>query len=183
MARVKDKIAAKAPAMPAVPQTLDEADGLIARMGEISRERARIQARLDENVAFAKAEAEATAGPLDAEFERLRGGVQAWAEANRIALTDGGKRKTVKLPSGEIAWREGRPKVVVTDQAAALAELQARGGLCVATYVEIDKQAALRCPELLQGVPGARVEAPPEQFVVKPLELPLAQAASQAVAR
>ncbi|GGG30821.1 hypothetical protein GCM10010964_18410 [Caldovatus sediminis] len=163
-----------AEAVPA-PRDREEANGYLARLGEIARVRALIQAALDEEVARRKAQAEAEAAPLAAEAERLTRGLQLWAEANRAALTEGGRIKTVKLPAGEIGWRARPPSVRIARTAEVIAALQ-RLGLTrfLRIKTEVDKEAMLREPEAARAVPGVSIASGGEDFVVQPAALALA---------
>ncbi|MBF1266164.1 MAG: host-nuclease inhibitor Gam family protein, partial [Neisseria sicca] len=62
----------------------------IKRMGDLQREIERIQADHNDNVAELQKQADERVAPLMAEINAIHAGVQAWSEANRDALTDGG---------------------------------------------------------------------------------------------
>jgi phage host-nuclease inhibitor protein Gam len=158
------------------PRDAAEANEYLAQIGAIQRDLVVIQAALDERIAAAKARAEAEAAPLLAAVERDTRGLQLWAEANRDALTGGGRSKTVQLPSGEIAWRQRPPSVRIRDAAGVLVALAARGlGRFVRVKEEIDKEAMLREPGVASGVPGVSIGSAGEEFVVSPLEMKLAE--------
>lgn len=157
------------------PANAAEADTVLARIGWLRREQARIQLRLDERVAAAKAEAEAKAAPLAEEEAALVVSLEVWADANRAALTQGGRVKTVALAAGELGWRQRPPSVRLRDAVAVLAAL---GRLGLERFIrrkeEVDKEAMLREPAVAATVPGVTIVAGAEQFVVAPVELPLA---------
>lgn len=156
------------------PADADEASRFLARIGEIDRHVAAIQILLDTEVAQAKTKAEAQVKPLSEECDRLTRGLQLWAEANREALTNGGRTKTVALPAGEISWRQRPPSVRLRDVAAVLADL---GRLGLTRFIrrkeEVDKEALLREPSVAATVPGVAIASGGEDFVVAPIELPL----------
>jgi phage host-nuclease inhibitor protein Gam len=161
-----------------VPQSMDEADALLAELGRLERERRLIQAALDEKVAAAKKDAEDQALLLGPQMQALTARLQAWAEANRQTLTKGGKTKTVKLPAGTIAWKLGRPSLTVADEAAAIAKLRALGRPELLRVVAaLDKAALLERPMVVAQLPGVAIVTPGEEFKAKPLKLPLAEVA------
>lgn len=159
-----------------VPQSLDEADAMLARLGALAREKALIQAQLDEDTAHAKAVAERAAAPIDAEVLEKTLLLKAWAEANRDALTHGGKTKTVKLPAGRVCWREGRPRLVVADEAAAVAYADAAGDFerFLTRKVALSKAALLKAPEDAARLPGVAILPGAEEFIAEPVEQDLA---------
>jgi phage host-nuclease inhibitor protein Gam len=163
----------------AVPQSMEEADALLAELGRLERERRLVQVALDERIAAAKQRAETEALLLGPTIESLMARLQAWAEANRQALTKGGRVKTVKMPAGQISWREGRPRLVVSDEASAVEALRQRGedGL-LRVVTSVDKAALLLRPAAAEGLPGVAIVTPGEEFVAKPVALPLAEVAS-----
>lgn len=171
----------KLPAGPAAPRTLDEADGLLARLGVLARERQLIDAQLDEDTAHAKAAAERAAAPIDAEVLEVTRRLQAWAEANRDQLTNGGRTKTVALPAGKVFWRKGRARLVVTDEGRALQFCESDGGYepFVARKVALDKAALLKAPDCVAIIPGLEIQEGAEEFVAEPV----CQALSGAKAR
>ena len=105
MARAKTKAAGTN--LP-VPQSDAEAEQLIARLGVLQREDATAQAVHDGHVA-ALEEKRGVAVKLFLEAQGIIvDALNVWATANRDRLTQGGKTKTVQLPTGTIYWREGR---------------------------------------------------------------------------
>jgi phage host-nuclease inhibitor protein Gam len=161
----------------AVPQSMEEADRLLAELGRLEREKRLVQAALDEATAGAKARAEAEAAPIAAAMEELVARIQAWAEANRDALTKGGRTKTVKLPAGTVSWKLGRARLFVEHEAPVIEALRARGdGHLVRVTATLDKAALLAEPAAVQGLPGCAIVLPGEEFEAKPVALPLAEA-------
>lgn len=158
----------------AVPQSLDEAAAMVARMGAIERDLAVAGTALAEVVATAKELAEANAAPLKAEMELLARGLQVWAEANRTALTNDNRTKTVKLATGEIAWRARPPSVRLRDVDAVLGALRERQlGRFIREKFEVDREAMLREQTLAATVPGVTIASAGEEFVVTPTQAQL----------
>jgi phage host-nuclease inhibitor protein Gam len=157
-----------------VPTSMAGANVLLVRVGAIQRDLAVIRTALDEAVAHAKSQAETEAAPLAAEMEALTAGLQIWAEANRQALTDQGRSKTVQLPAGEIAWRQRPPSVRLRDTAGVLAAI-AQLGLerFIRRREEVDKDAMLREPAVAATIPGVSIGSAGEDFIVSPVGVTL----------
>lgn len=157
-----------------VPQSLGQADDAVRRIAAAQRRLSEIQATLDAEVARAKLAAEQQAGPLAAEITSLTEGLAMWAAANRDTLTDGGRTKTVQLPSGEIGWRIRPPSVALSNVKDLVAELLVRGETrFLRTKHEVDKEALLAQPDAARGLPGVTIRTGIEDFVVTPAGAPL----------
>lgn len=156
-----------------VPQSREAVVAAIAEIGRRQRERGRLEAAMNDEIAIIKARWEEQALPHGEAIRALHHGVQIWCEANRASLTDGGRSKTVALASGEIRWRVTPPKIVLKGVEAVLAALQERGlGRFIRARFEPNKEAMLAEPEAVAGVPGIRVEQH-EEFVIVPHETSL----------
>lgn len=154
-----------------VPAARDqaEAEGFIARIGELQRQTLLHEAALAESIARAKEATAAIVADLAAEMDRLTRGLQIWAEANRHALTDGGKTKTVRLGTGTIAWRMSPPSVKVTKASDVLDYLLANEmEEFLRRKVEIDKAAMLQLAPVAATIPGVTIASSGEEFVIEP---------------
>lgn len=168
----------KAPAaLYPVPQSQDEVNDTIHKIGRAQRERARIQADMNDAMAALKLQYEAQAKPWSEQITALSGGVQTWCEANREALTKGGKVKYYAFAAGEVNWRMRPPRVTITGMESVLETLK-RLGLArfVRTKEEPNKEAMLNEPEVVTGIAGIKI-AQGEDFVVKPFETELEEVA------
>ncbi|MCJ2050871.1 host-nuclease inhibitor Gam family protein [Methylobacterium sp. J-070] len=91
-----------------VPQSDAEAEQLVARLGALQRDHAAERAHHDAQVAAL----EAAFGLRAKVFAEVQGvivdALNVWATAHRERLTQGGRTKTVQLPTGTLLWREGR---------------------------------------------------------------------------
>lgn len=174
MAKAKTKTMA-APAA----QSKEEAESLIARMGDLQRDRARAQADYGDAAARLKADAEAKVQPLDEEIESIRARVQGWCEANRNSLTQGGKVKFGLFTTGKVQWRSLPPKVTIRG-ADKLLEAARRLGLTrfIRVKEEPNKEAMLAEPELAATLPGVTIGSAGEEFAVEPFEPELVGAAA-----
>ena len=151
------------------PKNRDEAESYLARIGEIQRDAALNKAVLAEAIARVTAEMEEASAKLTEEHDRLFRGLQLWAEANRHALTDGGKTKTVRLGNGTIAWRLAPPSVHIKGQEAVLEYLKENTIGFLRTKLEINREAMLARPEEAAKIPGVTIKSAGEAFVIEPV--------------
>ena len=173
MSAQKKTKSVKTPAAPVVPQNREEASSAIARIGMLQRERTRIEALMNDEMAATKARFEGQAEPYNLQIKALSEGVSIWCAANRQALTENGKVKTHAFAAGEVRWRVTPPKVVIKGVEAVMDALR-RGGLgkFIRTKEEISKEAILAEPEAVAAVRGISIEQK-EEFVVVPFETEL----------
>ncbi|MFN8996513.1 MAG: host-nuclease inhibitor Gam family protein, partial [Pseudomonadota bacterium] len=142
----------------------------LERIGSIQREIQLNKTALAEAVARVTAEIEASSAKLTEENDRLFRGLQLWAEANRHALTDAGKTKTVRLGNGTIAWRQAPPSVQIKGQEAVLAYLmEKKREEFLRTKVEINREAMLANAEEASKIPGVTIKSAGESFVIEPV--------------
>lgn len=176
MAKATNRIKANAALYP-VPQSRDEVNDAIAKIGIAQRERARIQADMNDQIAKIKEAFEAQAEPFKQEIEALSKGVQTWCEANRVALTKDGKVKFADFPAGEVKWRMRPPKVTLRSVDSLLEALK-RLGLTrfIRTKEEPNKEAMLAEPQAVERLPGVKIEQG-EDFVIVPFETSLEEVA------
>lgn len=177
MSLAKKRSAAKAPSF-AAARDREHANLMIALIGEAQRERARLKAEMNEQLARVKADYEEKARPHAEEIARLVQGVQAWCETNRDSLTGGGKTKTVKFAAGEVCWRTRPPRVSVSDTLLAISwYAQNRLRKFLRIKEELDKEAMLADRENAEKNPHIRIASAGENFVVKPFETELEEVA------
>jgi phage host-nuclease inhibitor protein Gam len=151
------------------PKDRDEAETYLARIGEIQRDAALNKAVIAEAIARVTAEMEEASAKLAEENDRLFRGLQLWAEANRHALTDGGKTKTVRLGNGTIAWRLAPPSVHIKGQEAVLQYLKENTIGFLRTKLEINREAMLARTEEAAKIPGVTIKSAGEAFVIEPV--------------
>ena len=153
-----------------VPQSRAECERLIA---DIHGHRATLKEAsdvFDVHLTELRERHQRQAAPIAEEIARLTGLVQAWCEANRGILTDGGRTKTVALATGRVSWRKGLARVELeADAADVLASLKAmRLKKFIRLVEEIDKAEMLRTPVQAATVPGVRIVAGVETFAILP---------------
>lgn len=165
----------------AVPQSREEATQSLSRYGLLLREIGRIQAGLDDKISALKEIAEAKKNPLQEESADLMEGLRIWAEANRAALTNDNRVKTVDLGTGKIGWRLRPARVTVRGVDAVLDALRRLGlSRFVRTTEEVNKEAMLAEPDMARTVPGITIGSAGEDFVLEPLTSPLSGGADAA---
>lgn len=164
----------KAPATAVtVPQSREQAAEFLRLIGEAQRVRQRIAADLNDALERLKAETERRARPVADEIAALAQGLETWAAANRDALTEGGKRKTAMLATGELRWRMTPPAVSLKGVKAVIAALRAAGlKRFLREKVEIDKEAILKEPKAVAAIAGISI-GQREEFVIVPNETKL----------
>ena len=170
------KIKSDAPRF-AIPQNREDCTDYIARIGRAQRERERIQASMNDELAAIRAGYEEQARPHAETIKALSQGVQVWCDANRDTLTMGGKTKTANLASGEVRWRL-RPRKVLTRGLEAVIEAlqELRLDRFLRPKVELNKEAILADPEGVKHVKGISIDQG-EDFVIVPFETELEEVA------
>ncbi|MGL5447472.1 MAG: host-nuclease inhibitor Gam family protein [Rhabdaerophilum sp.] len=164
-----------------VPQNKDEAAEAVKRIGVTSRQIARMEADLNDQIAEMKKQAEEAAAPLRDRKDELTEGLKLWAEANREKLTDGGRVKSADLGTGKISWRFRPPSVRLSKVDAILEALKTLGlHRFIRVKEEPNKEAMLAEPEIARTVSGVSIGTEGEDFIVEPFEVELA--AGKAVA-
>ncbi len=160
-----------------VPQNRDQANECIAEIGRLQRERDRIRADMNDEVAAVKERHEAQALPLAEKIRHLSAGVQLWCEANRSELTQGGKVKFAMLAAGKINWRMRPPKVALRGKDKIIEALKAMGlSRFIRVTEEVNKEAILAEAEIAGAVPGISITRG-EDFVITPHETELEEVA------
>lgn len=156
-----------------VPQSHDEAVDAIAEIGRLQRQRERIAAAMNDELAVIRQRYEAEAKPLGERIRERTLGVQVWCEAHRDELTRGGKTKTAHLASGTVHWRMRPPSVAIRGIELVLDALR-RFGLerFIRTREEVNKEAILQEPEAVKDVRGISITQR-EDFVIVPFETEL----------
>lgn len=160
-----------------VPQKIEEVVESIAEIGRRQRERIRIETQMNDELAAIRQKFEAEAAPEAAAIAALSKGVAVWCEANRQAITDNGKTKTVPLPSGEVRWRTCPPSVGLYGAEEVIKMLKKFGlNDMVRTKEEVNKEAILRNPDAVKGIKGITIKNK-EEFVIVPFETKLEEVA------
>lgn len=162
-----------------VPQSTGEADLFIRQIGEMQRERDRIETEMNAVIANTKALHAERVKEIDAEMSERAKGLETWAAANRKELTNDGRTKTAKLHAGEISWRHRPPRVTLRKVEDVIASIKALGlaDRFIRIKEEANKEAMLADPETAAAIDGVTIGSDGEDFVVKPFETELEQVA------
>lgn len=159
-----------------VPQSREAAAQALHEIGLAHREVARLEADLNDAISTLKADAEQAAQPLRDKAQALTDGLKTWAEANRDAITQGGRVKFAELGTGKISWRLRPPAVRITGVEKvieAIRTLGLNGFLRVKT--EINKDALAADPDKARLIAGVTIASAGEDFVVEPFETEIAK--------
>lgn len=169
MAKTATRLKTKAQAY--VPQTRDDCAADIRKLGDLQRELARSSAEMNDAIAAVTHDFQPRLDALAEQIKAIQEGVQAWCEAHRIDLTDGGRVKTASLITGEVQWRQRPPSVSVRGVESVIETLERLGlGRFIRTKREINKDAILNEPDAVRGVAGINVVTGVEDFVITPFE-------------
>lgn len=161
----------KAKAQINVPQTRDDAAAYIRTIGDLQRDLQRQSADMNDKIAAITAEYQPTLDSINKRLNDLQEGVQAYCEAHRAELTDGGKVKFANLVTGEVNWRQRPPSVRITGADSVIDTLRRLAlGRFIRTKDEVNKEAILNEPEAVQGVAGISIVSGVEDFVITPFE-------------
>jgi phage host-nuclease inhibitor protein Gam len=151
-----------------VAQSRPEVETGIRNIGRAQRKMQRIEAEMNDELAAIKERFEKQAKPHREEIERLQKGVQAWCEANRDQITNGGKTKTVAFTTGEINWRTRPPSCGIRGAEAVMDALKRLGlSRFIRSKEEINKEAILNEPDAVKGVAGISI-VQGEDFNIEP---------------
>ena len=168
----------KAKASAYTPQSRDDVQAAIKRLGDLVREHTRLTTEMNDAIAAISEAAAPRLRELTETADTVRAGIQAWCEAHRDELTSGGKTKTANLVTGEVNWRTRPPSVTVRNVEGVLDTLR-RMGLAqfIRVKEEINKEAVLAEPDAARGIAGLTVTKGVEDFVVTPFEINTTEAA------
>jgi phage host-nuclease inhibitor protein Gam len=159
-----------------VPQDREACRDAIREIGQVSRELARLQADHNDRVAELRGALGAQAQPLKDRLTALHEGVRVFCEANRDALTEGGRRKHFDFVTGRVAWRHRPPSVTLRGKEGIVERLLEAGGRFLRTRHEVDREAMLADPEAARAIPGVAIGSAGEDFVVEAHEDELEEA-------
>lgn len=168
---IKTATRLKAKAQVYVPQSRDEAAADIRKIGDLEREKLRASTEMNDAIAHITQSFQPRINALSVQIKTLQEGVQAYCEAHRLELTDGGKVKTANLITGEVQWRQRPPSVSVRGKDAVI-DLLKRLNLerFIRKNEEVNKDAILNEPEAIQEVAGLAIVTGVEDFVITPFE-------------
>lgn len=154
-----------------IPKNLDEATKFLAQIGEEQRAIDMIQLDFNTKVEKLKAKTMVDVNPHQKKISQLVEGLFAYAEVHRDELTDGGKRKTLEVPTGIFGWRMTPPAVVLRDVKSILKNLKSLGlKRFIRIKEEVNKEAMLKEIDVAKTVKGVSISQR-EEFIAKPANL------------
>jgi phage host-nuclease inhibitor protein Gam len=162
----------KTPALAELPpQTREDCAVWIKELGDLQRQLGRLEAAMNDSIGEITQRYQPDIDALKKQIVAKQTGIQTWAEANREAITEGGKSKTANLITGLVQWRQRPPSVSIRGVDAVLETLERLGlGRFVRTKREPNKEAMLNEPEAVRGVAGITIVQGVEDFIVQPFE-------------
>lgn len=168
---LKSNTRLKTKAQAYVPQTQDDTAADIRKIGDLERQKLRAMTEMNDAIAQITQDYQPRLDALNDQLKTLQEGVQAYCEAHRDELTNGGKVKTANLITGEVQWRQRPPSVGVRGKEAVIETLK-RLGLkkFIRTLEEVNKEAILNEPDEARGVAGLTIVTGVEDFVITPFE-------------
>jgi phage host-nuclease inhibitor protein Gam len=139
-------------------------------LGDLQRDIEREQAAMNDAIAAITQQHQPRLADLKEAEKAQMSAIQAWCEANRQVLTDGGKTKTVNMVTGEVAWRLRPPSVTLRMMDKIIEQLKAKrlAKRFLRIKEEVDKEAILKDPKAVDSVVGITINTGQEDFVVKP---------------
>jgi len=154
--------------MRVIPKNLKEAAMFLVEIGKEQRLIEEIKSDYNAEMEKLKAKLVASINPHQERLLQLIKGIFAYAEAHRNELTNGGRCKTVKTPTGVFGWRMTPPAVSLHNVKSVL-EVLKRLNLkrFIRVKEEINKEAILKEPNIAKKVKGIFIRQD-EEFFVKP---------------
>lgn len=166
----KKKLKSQAPVY--APQTLNDCAADIKKLGDLQRQRARIAADMNDEIAKITKRHQPELEALCERIDVLQKGVEIYCTAHRNDLTNGGKVKSANLVTGEVSWRQRPPSVSVRGTDTVLETLRQMGLLqFIRTKEEVNKDAILADTDAVRGIAGITIVSGVEDFSIAPFEV------------
>jgi len=154
-----------------VPQSLKEADELVRQIGEEQREIQLIETSFSEQTEGLRAKAASESSPHQERIKQLLAALFSYAQDHREELTQKGKKKTVKVTSGQFSWHLTPPSISLSkpleEIIAALKRRRLTKFIIRKVDEVLDRKALSRAPDVVARVDGISIEQR-EEFVVEP---------------
>ncbi|HSX24609.1 MAG TPA: host-nuclease inhibitor Gam family protein [Candidatus Andersenbacteria bacterium] len=164
------KMILKRPSIP-VPQSLEEAEECLGKIGETQNALIALSAQIDAEIQQIQQRYADQLAVLEGDVSNLLTGLHAFAESHRDELLIDGL-KSVKLRTGSIAWRKSPPAVKITGKEELIIERIKALKLdeFIRTQEKIDREAMLKNKESAEAIDGVKIKQK-EGFFAKPLNL------------
>lgn len=157
-----------------IPTNRQDLVDKIAELGRQERMRAKIEVEMNNAITKIKQRYEEEVEPVNLAIKQLSSGINAYCEVHRDELTDGGKIKTVNLPSGTISWRKCPPSVRLTSPDKVIKLLKEKGlSRFVRIKEEVNKDMILSEQAAVTGIKGIAIVKEKEELAIEPFEVKL----------
>jgi phage host-nuclease inhibitor protein Gam len=157
-----------------IPTSRQDLVDKIAELGRQERIRNKIENDMNNSITKTKQRYEEEAEPVNEAIKTLTAGIQAYCEVHRDELTDGGKQKTVNLPSGTISWRKCPPSVRITKKENVIELLKKKKLIrFIRIKEEINKDKILDEQAAVTGIKGIAIVKEKEELSIEPYEVKL----------
>lgn len=154
-----------------VPRSPEEAATWLADIAAAQRALDTIKSRLNKRVDDLKAVASEEAAPHEDRIADLVEGLYRYGTDHRDELTNNGRRKSIKLPTGIYGWKLSKPRLEVQDQSSVVSWLERRElEEYLKRSVELRRHELLKAPDLVKQLDGVAI-VQEEEFFVKPAEI------------
>jgi phage host-nuclease inhibitor protein Gam len=153
----------------------------MGKLGELQRERESVIREYEDRISKLQAELAEKIDPLDREIKKISHSLKYFMDENKSSyITE--DRKTLKLETGDISYRKGKPSVKTRSSEKLITEILEKNGLLktrdafvkkcssvfLRTKLELDKDAILANPMVAVKVTGVEIEDGIERFYLKP---------------
>lgn len=153
-------------------QTEAEAVSKIREIGDLEREKKRLEAEMNDQIAQLQETYKFKAAQLEDGIRERTASVHLWCEANRAKLTDNNRVKYADLATGVVKWRISPPSVTISGKDDVIERLQSDPDLkrFVREKYEINRELILQYPELFENnqFKGIKIKSGEEFFVIEP---------------
>lgn len=153
-------------------QTEAEAVSKIREIGDLEREKKRLEAEMNDQIAQLQETYKRKVAQLDEGIGERTESVHLWCEANRAKLTDNNRVKYADLTTGIVKWRVNPPSVTISGKDDVIERLQSDPNLkrFVREKYEINRELILQYPELFENnqFKGIKIKSGEEFFVIEP---------------
>lgn len=157
-----------------IPSNREELVEKIEELGRQERLKVKIENQMNEAITKLKRRYEEEAEPCNNKIKAITAGIEAYSVVHRDELTDGGKTKTVNLPSGTLSWRKSPPSVRLSKKEKVIELLKKKGlSRFIRTKEEISKELILSEPAAVAGVKGITIVKEKEVLSIEPFEVKL----------
>ena len=138
-------------------------------LGRLERIRESITIEMNEKISNLKTRYSEECKEYDNKISSLQEGIASYCEVHRDELTDNGKTKTVKLPTGTLSWRFCPPSCRISKPEVVLETLKAKK---LARFIrikeEISKDLILSDIDAVAGIKGITIVQGKEELTIEP---------------